>query len=411
MFADDLTMLSRKKSGLDKMLQTWWEYSIKWQFTFNIKKTVVLTYGEKQEEHGTNCAIRKWKPGSLDISEKDARSNLGKIWDINKNSSVAVLSAVGRGREVCFFLMSLGSRYGGLNPIIASYLWKRIGIPKFLYGSELWKLSKDDLIELERVQNIMLRIMQGLLPGTSGSAARGLLGMLSIEAEIDRRKLYFLGRLINISAGVLCRRVLFIRLARWKWNHRNNMTGFVPDIVCVLTKYDLLDHLMEFVSTNCFPTKKNWKKIVNLRVYEKYNCVWQEKIKRNKQLYFYSQVNTNNEISEWWLLAKEHPKNLLEITNIIRLLCGSYKIRGKRVSNPVVYTDLCEICQKSYINPVNHALLYCLASHNERENLWNWIVDNFEIESTVNLVALSDSDFILTILGQNRETLGLDNEQ
>ena len=40
-------------------------------------------------------------------------------------------------------------------------------------------------------------------PGTSGSAARGLLGMLSIEAEIDRRKLYFLGRLINISAGVL----------------------------------------------------------------------------------------------------------------------------------------------------------------------------------------------------------------
>jgi hypothetical protein len=158
--------------------------------------------------------------------------------------------------------------------------------------------------------------MQGLLPGTSGSAARGLLGMLSIEAEIDRRKLYFLGRLINISAGVLCRRVLFIRLARWKWKHRNNMTGFVPDIVCVLTKYDLLDYLMEFVSTNCFPTKKNWKKIVNLRVYEKYNCVWQEKIKRNKQLYFYSQVNTNNEIYEWWLLAKEYPKNLLEITNV-----------------------------------------------------------------------------------------------
>jgi hypothetical protein len=98
MFADDLTMLSRKKSGLDKMLQTSWEYSNKWQFTFNIKKTVVLTYGEKQEEHGTNCAIRKWKLGSLDISEKDTSSNLGKIWDINKHSSAAVLGAVGRGR-------------------------------------------------------------------------------------------------------------------------------------------------------------------------------------------------------------------------------------------------------------------------------------------------------------------------
>jgi hypothetical protein len=84
----------------------------------------------------TNCAIRKWKLDSLhDISEKDRRSNLGKIWDINKHSSAAVLSAVCRGREACFFLMSLGARYGGLNPIVASYLWKRIGIPKFLYGS------------------------------------------------------------------------------------------------------------------------------------------------------------------------------------------------------------------------------------------------------------------------------------
>jgi hypothetical protein len=91
------------------MLQTSWDYSNKWQFTFNIKKTVVLTYGEKHEEHGTNCAIRKWKLATLDISEKGTWSNLGKIWDINKHSSAAIFSAVGRGRELgCFFLMSLG---------------------------------------------------------------------------------------------------------------------------------------------------------------------------------------------------------------------------------------------------------------------------------------------------------------
>ena len=76
------------------------------------------------------------------------------------------------------------------------------------------ELSKTDIIELERVQNIVLRIIQSLLPGTSGSAARGLL--LPIEVEIDKRELYFLGRLINVGAGVVCRRVFFIRLARWK---------------------------------------------------------------------------------------------------------------------------------------------------------------------------------------------------
>lgn len=52
MFADDLTMLSRLKSGLDKVLKTAWEYSQKWRFNFNVTKTVILTFGESQQEHG-----------------------------------------------------------------------------------------------------------------------------------------------------------------------------------------------------------------------------------------------------------------------------------------------------------------------------------------------------------------------
>ena len=71
MFADDLTLLSRTKSGLDKLLQTSWEYSERWQFTFNITKTVILIFGEKEEEHNLDCGIRNWKLGSSDISEKD----------------------------------------------------------------------------------------------------------------------------------------------------------------------------------------------------------------------------------------------------------------------------------------------------------------------------------------------------
>ena len=82
--------------------------------------------------------------------------------------------------------------------------------------------------------------------------------MLPIEVEIDKRmrKLYSLRRLINIGADVACRRVLFIRSARLKWNHKIKMTGFVTDIVDVLEKYELLHYLLEFVSTNFFSRKK-----------------------------------------------------------------------------------------------------------------------------------------------------------
>ena len=73
--------------------------------------------------------------------------------------------------------------------------------------------------------------MQGFLPGTSGSASRGLLGLLTIEAEIDKRKLYFLGRLTLMSYGIACRRIFLMRLTRWKWNSTNKMKGFLPSEV------------------------------------------------------------------------------------------------------------------------------------------------------------------------------------
>ena len=77
MFADDLTMLSRLKSGLDRMLKTAWEYSQKWIFNFSVTKTVILIFGESQQEHEANIRWRTWKLGSQILSEKGSWSNLG----------------------------------------------------------------------------------------------------------------------------------------------------------------------------------------------------------------------------------------------------------------------------------------------------------------------------------------------
>ena len=45
--------------------------------------------------------------------------------------------------------------------MVSSNLWRKISIPKFSYGSELWQLKIKDYIELDNVQDIMIRIMQG----------------------------------------------------------------------------------------------------------------------------------------------------------------------------------------------------------------------------------------------------------
>lgn len=62
MFADDLTMLSRLKSGLDQMLKSLHDYSLLWRITFNQKKTVVMVWGEKKpDKHNLgNSSVVSW---------------------------------------------------------------------------------------------------------------------------------------------------------------------------------------------------------------------------------------------------------------------------------------------------------------------------------------------------------------
>jgi hypothetical protein len=65
-------------------------------------------------------------------------------------------------------LMKMSAPHGGLNPIISVELWKRIGFPKMLYGSELWQLNRHDIVELEKAQMLRCTLCRGCYVGYLG---------------------------------------------------------------------------------------------------------------------------------------------------------------------------------------------------------------------------------------------------
>jgi hypothetical protein len=89
-----------------------------------------------------------------------------------------------------------------------------------LYGSELRQLDRGKCLMLEKCQNIFVRVTEGLLPGTSGSAVRGLLGLWTIEGEIQKKKLSFFRRLINSSHDLAQRKLLMVTIIRWKYRKK-----------------------------------------------------------------------------------------------------------------------------------------------------------------------------------------------
>ena len=65
----------------------------------------------------------------------------------------------------------------------------------------LYLLTKTDMQMLERSHRFCLKLMQGLQCRTKTVIALGLLGMYSLESEVDSKKLILFGQLCNLNTG------------------------------------------------------------------------------------------------------------------------------------------------------------------------------------------------------------------
>lgn len=95
-----------------------------------------------------------------------------------------------------------------------------------------------------------------------------LLGLLPISSEIDIRKLQFLGRLCELDIKTLPKRIFLHRLFSYLYSPVCKPYGFIPDIISILSKYSLLNHLLLYLDEGYFPPKPEWKIIVKASVLE-----------------------------------------------------------------------------------------------------------------------------------------------
>ena len=148
-----------------------------------------------------------------------------------------------------------------------------------------------------------IRVTEGLLPGTSGSAARGLLGLWSIEGEIEKTKLSFLGRLINSSHDLAQRKLLMVRIIRWKYR-KNISTGFVADVMRIVRKHNLWSYIQAFLEDGTFPTKVHWKRVIVKAINNTEKDMWREKIASKCVMDRYLRVHKELSVSCWYGLLR-----------------------------------------------------------------------------------------------------------
>ena len=87
-----------------------------------------------------------------------------------------------------------------LSPITSFKIYKSIVMPRALFGCEmLQSLSDRDNLNVNRSRGLCLKQIQGLKSRWRTDIVLGLLGVLPLQTEIDKRKLTFLGQLCPLE--------------------------------------------------------------------------------------------------------------------------------------------------------------------------------------------------------------------
>lgn len=214
-----------------------------------------------------------------------------------------------------------------------------------------------------------------------------IFGLLPIASEIDKRKLQLFGRLCLMDTKCLTKKIFLHRLFSYLDSPNCKHYGFIPDIIHLLDKYNLLEHLNSYLQNGLFLNKLEWKKTVNSAVFYHFTTFRSNRMLRDNDFTQFRHI-TGNSRPDWiWKL----PSDVQEVT-----LC---KFIVKLWTLQDLPPHICSLCQKLFTNIFEHVTTSCDGTYLFREAWWQTVIENFDINLSADLCGLSNNDLYLFLLG------------
>lgn len=255
--ADDVVLMSLTKSGLDELMEISYRHSCQWRYKLNPQKCVVMVFGETLAEHKRLSPQRFWTLGTSQVTERTEHTHVGISINIKLKPNIQEVAKAIR----CSFVSIVGPglSLNGWNPLISIKLYRQMCLPSACYGCELWgPLSAQDTKLLERSHRYCVKLAQRLPVRTRTDACTAMVKFPSLLMYIDYRKLIFLRRLMLSNDKKTVHHIYQAILKHYTENVTTT-TGFIPDIVEVLKKYELSGYLEDFIKNGNVPGKFQWK--------------------------------------------------------------------------------------------------------------------------------------------------------
>ena len=190
-----------------------------------------------------------------------------------------------------------------------------------------------------------------------------------IEAEIDMRKLLFLGRLVTEPKMAPSLRNLLRSRTESLFDKDVKSIGILLSICEALNKYDLFKYFEIWFSSSTFPTYGNWKSIVKNKVRDLVSRLWLEFCSGYTNMHVAQACLENVSPSKFWSLADLYPDLVSRLHTQVRLM-GNLCLNGGIPWPFKTEGSLCFICKEN-TEMVYHHFIECPPFRNNYNSLWS----------------------------------------
>ena len=273
MYADDIVLIANNEQELQNMIDIVVNYSHKWRFELNHKKTEIVIFGRKSTDH--HFFLRAYNGVEMkELMIVPEYTYLGVIFKQNRCWNDFKSKAIGKARRCMAMTWGMGIHVGGLSAKAAINAWKALIRPVLEYGAEVIQYSKNasgSWPEADQIQMQMGRRILGCHPKTANAAVKGELGWQSLKARRDMLRLRYWGKLVSMSSKRWTRRIYdksrdeYTELGRRNW--------------CTYTHHLLKDLGLEASwDENNVGTMKEWNAKVDAAIKVKEIQRWKDEV-------------------------------------------------------------------------------------------------------------------------------------
>ena len=178
--------------------------------------------------------------GDSYIQQSDAAVHLGIRQESNLPLSNRMSERCQKTKNAFYAMADLGLRPEVLNPLTSVRLYMTVIIPILLHGCELWNnMSGNDSVKFSQLQHFITKKIQGFHVRARSDMVKSMLGLNRITALVDKRKLMFLFKILNLDNSSICKKIFLRKLFHYLYSSQKSKRGFIPDICGLLIRYNL----------------------------------------------------------------------------------------------------------------------------------------------------------------------------